>query len=100
MTNKFCIVCGTRYGEPHLKGCPRYEVTSSSPWKPIESAPLDGRPLLLGWWSEFRGKWMYEVAPAGNLDVARPGCGVCHGYATHWMDLPEGLGPEEEDENT
>ena len=59
-------------------------------WMSIESAPLDGRSLLVGWWRDWPDKkWITEVAPAGNIDIARSGCGSLHGYATHWKHLPD-----------
>lgn len=61
-------------------------------WQPIETAPKNGSDVLLCWWSTFyadQGEWVFECAPAGNIDVARQGCGYLHGHATHWMPLPE-----------
>lgn len=59
-------------------------------WRNIETAPKDGSYLLLGWWQEWpERRWVIQVAPAGNIDVARPGRGYLHSQATHWMPTPE-----------
>jgi len=59
-------------------------------WQPIETAPLDDTKLLLAWYKKWPdGRWHFEAAPAGNVDIARQGCGSVHGDATHWMPLPE-----------
>lgn len=58
-------------------------------WFNIETAPKDTSKLLLGWWQEWpEREWVFEVAAAGNIDVARRGEGYLHGKATHWMPLP------------
>lgn len=58
-------------------------------WQPIETAITDGRKLLLGWWVDFPEKgWVQEVNPAGNTTLRQGMCWL-HGYATHWMPLPE-----------
>ena len=33
--------------------------TQESPWKPVEAAPIDGTPILVGW----RGPWYVGGAP-------------------------------------
>lgn len=62
--------------------CRRHE------WQSIETAPLDGSLLLLGWWETWPEKvWEQEVSPAGNQNVFKSGV-FHHGQATHWMPLP------------
>lgn len=67
-----------------------------SEWKPIETAPRDGTPILVarldkafGWvrgWSRWSGACgIYGWVSHGFFDV--PGClGLAH--PTHWMPLP------------
>lgn len=56
-------------------------------WRPIETAPLNEN-LILGWYESWpRRHWTTQVAWAGRDN--KPGCGYLHGYATHWMPLPE-----------
>ena len=60
-------------------------------WRPIETAPLDAI-ILLGWWEEWPAKqWCYAASIAGHENDKPPGMsnGWRHGYATHWMPLPE-----------
>jgi hypothetical protein len=59
-------------------------------WRPIETAPKDSTPVLLGWYETWPNlEWITESAAAGNSDIARQGAGYLHGYATHWMPLPK-----------
>lgn len=67
---------------------------SVSGWQPIETAPKDGNPLLLGWYETWpKLEWRCEVKPAGNGDVAKRNVWH-HGNATHWMPLPLPPTPE------
>lgn len=77
-------------------------------WKPIETAPRDGRMLLLadvnivspGWYDPKRAPWVWSFID--NTDDAPTGCcdnesidriGVNGWHAdnppTHWMTLPD-----------
>jgi hypothetical protein len=59
-------------------------------WRPIETAPKDSTPVLLGWYETWPNlEWVTESAAAGNADIAKQGAGYLHGYATHWMPLPK-----------
>ncbi len=59
-------------------------------WRPIETAPKDSTPVLLGWYETWpKLEWVTESAAAGNADIARRGTGYLHGYATHWIPLPK-----------
>ena len=85
--------CATSYKQDKpwdllMDAADEIERLRASPWMPIETAPMDGKPVLLGWRHWSSGDWEYEAAPAGNIDVAREGCRSCHGFATHWMPLP------------
>ena len=68
-------------------------------WQPIETAPKDGRCLLLieckyetepfiGSWSERRGKWF---ASTTHYDTDGNACVIDKVYSdgvSHWMPLP------------
>jgi hypothetical protein len=59
-------------------------------WRPIETAPKDGTPVLLGWYETWpKLEWVTESSAAGNADIAKQGHGYLHGYAKHWMPLPK-----------
>lgn len=56
-------------------------------WRPIESAPKDGSPILLsalGWKTCWRGSWS-EGFKSFQEDGSRPDLTI---HATHWMPLP------------
>lgn len=77
-------------------------------WQPIESAPRDGRTLLLGYhnrsgnWRTLRGRWVgqEEIDDWEGDDEFLPGWYEdpvegehCYPTApTHWMPLPKGPG--------
>jgi hypothetical protein len=85
-------------------------------WQPIETAPKDGRTLLLGYfnsakkWRTLRGQWFTEGSmdewdgvadynPAGWYETSvenddPPNC--WHTEPTHWMPLPKPPGSPEE----
>jgi hypothetical protein len=68
-------------------------------WQPIETAPKDGRDVLIfcptndrkpvceAWWArdyeEGPGYWMTPIGPNGR------GYTILPSTATHWMPLPE-----------
>jgi hypothetical protein len=62
-------------------------------WQPIETAPKDGTPVLVGW---ANGAWQpmichYEpdqVVPWGAL--TNVGFAQMPSMPTHWMPLPDG----------
>ncbi len=67
-------------------------------WQPIETAPKDGRSILLGGglWddedvSEVIGLAHWDEKSKGWLVACHEGGYVCAWYtdATHWMPLPE-----------
>lgn len=68
-------------------------------WQPIETAPRDGRRILLAreGWVEI-GRWLpdyaaYEGAPAGAwMDDYDNGGPEDRGWPTHWMPIPEFVG--------
>lgn len=85
------------------------EQQRDSPWQPIETAPKDGTPVLIGWhddagaWQERRAWWDREFAIEGCDDdmntlwkqawtdyrVASFGYEEVWEYEpTHWMPLP------------
>jgi hypothetical protein len=59
-------------------------------WQPIETAPKDGIPIILGWpkmalggyWAEWRGTW--TTAHGEYVGENEP---------THWMPLPDAPQP-------
>lgn len=53
-------------------------------WKPIESAPKDGREVLACFVGQF-GRHIVFVANANPDKVERQG----YASPTHWMPLPE-----------
>lgn len=73
-----------------------YEATAAlatppapSPWRPIESAPKDGTPVLVGWnaggWEPSKchcedGVWGHLTHEMGFLP--------CDPQPTHWLPLP------------
>ena len=60
-----------------------------SEWQPIETASMDGSLLLVGWWREWPYReWEQEVKAAGDF-TRQQGENWKHGYATHWMPLPD-----------
>lgn len=72
-----------------LKDCA--ERAQQTEWQPIESAPLDGKPLLLGWYTTWpEVMWVCAIAPAG-MDGGRQGQNYRHGMATHWKPHPESV---------
>lgn len=83
-----------------------------SEWKPIETAPQDGTPILLagvgpmgcsvGWWEFGDEQWMVNAIPlAEDQTIAfdwneKPAMFFCvyaieeyMGVPTHWQPLPE-----------
>jgi hypothetical protein len=73
-----------------LEQLERLQAAAPESWRPIETAPKDGTPVLLGWYETWpKLEWVTESAAAGNADIARQGAGYLHGYATHWMPLPK-----------
>lgn len=80
-----------------------------SEWQPIETAPIDGQTLLLGYyneagkWRTVRGEWMSQAYIDDfweDPDMAEPGWFETADNAedipncwpispTHWMPLPE-----------
>ncbi len=71
-----------------------------SMWKPIETAPKDGRNLILfgRWWSDHQGRMREPLIGQFVSHHARwefcNGSGWCGIRPTHWMPLPEA--PKEE----
>jgi hypothetical protein len=65
-----------------------------SEWQPIETAPKDGKTILItnGYWVD-RGWFSKSVwlAPAkeGWVTEDERDCGQIHRDITHWMPLPE-----------
>jgi hypothetical protein len=74
----------------------REALREAQAWKPIETAPKDGTPLLLaGWWNEDpdsgirwravgawhveAGEWIEDCEEAGDTSLIPP---------THWMLAP------------
>jgi hypothetical protein len=79
-----------------------WEVHKMTGWQPIETAPKDGRSILIyrrPWPAPVTAEWS-EHANYGGREDSRPGwqiwlCDEDHWYsiatdeATHWMPLPE-----------
>lgn len=69
-----------------------------SEWKPIESAPKDGRKILLWFSDTWRrpgharfGHWLPDVKTKERFVQGGWVCGLnrWHNFPTHWMPLPE-----------
>lgn len=55
-----------------------------SEWKPIESAPKDQKPILVGFQGQY--DWFYFVAQrAYGVATTEPG----YAAPTHWHPLPK-----------
>jgi hypothetical protein len=91
----YCSPCLNSDGWYQLSTDEASRIESAQPvvpedWRPIETAPKDGTPVLLGWYVTWpKLEWVTESAAAGNADIARRGTGYLHGYATHWIPLPK-----------
>ena len=69
-----------------------------SEWRPIETAPRDGTPVLL-WASDFKGATartaQFRLHPCGSglwllAESATQELYLIAGQATHWAPLPPG----------
>ncbi len=56
-------------------------------WQPIETAPKDGREILLA--TKIDGEWCYALADAHEDEFDGDGWGVTRNIApfTHWAQL-------------
>lgn len=79
-------------------------VSAGAGWQPIETAPKDGKPLMLGSVDgSWVGKWS-PVYPSGyapenpwfSLMLNHDHIGGRRGKPTHWMRLPAAPGSEKE----
>lgn len=55
-------------------------------WQPIDTAPKDGRDILVAWSSKIDGKWFVETAVYFNGKFSCQDDMLVD--ATHWQPLP------------
>lgn len=64
--------------------------TEAGEWKPIETAPKDGRRILLLWDIPLTGRWLDNTETKYPWAGWKPeGMHAVHGHPTHWMPLPD-----------
>lgn len=63
-------------------------------WQPIETAPRDGRPVLVGWtgsWQSCRAVWNLDrwvgLLPGGDNRLVGSAI-ILDDAPTHWQPLP------------
>lgn len=77
-----CENCERQWGEPQ----PAAPPSEPSGWRPIESAPKDGRSILIGWAGAdmvFVSRWFKNAER-----WAMPSTSVALNPPTHWQPLP------------